>query len=151
VEITISVTPPAATIYVDDAQVPGNPFKAKFPKGGMHRVTASAAGYAPKSQNITFETNVVASIALDRATPGTAVNWSLPRGGGATPAPANDATPAGGSPAVPVAAAPPSEPTPPPATTATSAPANTGAPGEVSPRGGVAPVHKIDSTNPYAN
>jgi serine/threonine-protein kinase len=152
VEVAITATPPAATIYVDDAQVPGNPFKARYPKGGTHRVTASAPGYLPKTQEIAFETNLMSTIALEKAPPGASTAppvWIAPRpGANAPPGPgAKDAAVVSVAPAADAQPLAPTTPTPP-----TQAPTGgtTTSSDHVNPNGGVAPTRKIDSTNPYA-
>jgi serine/threonine-protein kinase len=154
VDVTISATPPAATIYVDDAQVPGNPFRARYPKGGTHRVTASAPGYLPKTQQLAFEANLMSTIALEKApagAPTTAPVWVVPRAQtGATQPAAKDAAVVSGVASAAVDPTPPaSAAAPTPAPTSTTPAATSTA--EVNPNGGVAPTRKIDSTNPYAH
>ena len=56
VEISISATPPGATIFLDAKPLAGNPAKTTVAKDAMaHEVRIEAAGYATKVDSITFE------------------------------------------------------------------------------------------------
>ena len=68
IEIRIAAKPAAATIYLDDAAVSGNPFTAKFPSDGSgHRIRAEAPGHRPHSQMIAFSKDITLDITLESA------------------------------------------------------------------------------------
>jgi serine/threonine-protein kinase len=127
VDVGIVVAPPSATIFLDGAQLAGNPYSAKHKKGGHHKITATAPGYLPKTQESEFDGNVQVTLALEKAPPVAVLVPGVAGGGGA-----------GGKPAASVV--------PPPASAAPTA-----KPNEINPQGGTAPVHKIDPNNPYGN
>jgi eukaryotic-like serine/threonine-protein kinase len=65
VEISVSVSPPEAKIFLDDRPLAGNPAKAVMPKDGApHQVRIEAAGYATKTDTITFERDRSMDLAL---------------------------------------------------------------------------------------
>ena len=135
IDLTIVVAPPNATIFLDGAQLTGNPYTAKHKKGGKHKVTATAPGYAPKTQESEFDSNTQISLSLDKSAAG-AVGFQTPMVAPPTPKTA--------TPPVTVSAPQPSVVTPQPQPGAAK-------PGDISPQGGTAPIHKIDPNNPYGN
>lgn len=136
VDVAIVVAPPNAIIFLDGAQLAGNPYSAKHKKGGKHKVTATAPGYMPKSQDADFESNVQITLSLDKAPPGTVMG---PNG---VLVPATNSS--GAKPAPSVAPSASTAPTP-------AHSASAGKPSDINPQGGSAPVHKIDPNNPYGN
>jgi hypothetical protein len=133
IDLTILVAPTNATIFLDGAQVSGNPYSAKYKKGGKHKIMATAPGYAPKTQESEFEANTQIVMSLDKS-----------------PTFANGVPTVGPGGAKTAATAQPSAaPTAPPSSAATTAPTPHST--EINPSGGTAPVHKIDPNNPYGN
>jgi serine/threonine-protein kinase len=56
VEVRLSATPRAAKIYLDDGEVPSNPYVGRFPRDGLsHRVMAKAAGYEDRGVVVSFD------------------------------------------------------------------------------------------------
>ncbi len=135
IDLTIVVAPPNATIFLDGAQLTGNPYTAKHKKGGKHKITATAPGYAPKTQDSDFESNTQISLSLDKSAP-VAVGFPVPAVV-PPPTPKTAATPSGAGAPSTTAATPPQP--------------GTAKPGDISPQGGTAPIHKIDPNNPYGN
>ncbi|HEU4410032.1 MAG TPA: serine/threonine-protein kinase [Polyangiaceae bacterium] len=66
VELRVRVTPSSATIYLDDAELKGNPFHGLFPRNGRHIVRAEAPGYQTTSQAVNFQRDVTLEITLVR-------------------------------------------------------------------------------------
>ncbi len=136
IEVAIVVAPPNATIFLDGAQLAGNPYSAKHKKGGKHKITATAPGYLPRTQDTDFEANVQITLSLDKAPPGTVMGPN----GMLVPVSA----PSAGVKLVPSAA--------PSASATGTQPAHSasgGRPTDINPNGGTAPVHTIDPNNPY--
>jgi hypothetical protein len=141
VDLTVRVAPPSAQISIDGANVPSNPFHARYRKDRqVHHVLASADGYDPKLEDILFTGDVAIDVSLDRRAPP------------APPAPSAHKAPPP-APAPPPAravrhAAPPassdSPPSPPPSATTSAAP-------EVNPTGGHAPLRPIVTSSPYGS
>jgi serine/threonine protein kinase len=137
-DLMLRVSPPSAQITIDGAFVVNNPFHARYPKDSqIHHVTASADGYDPKSEDVTFANDVSIDMSLNRhpATtyhPATVVASPLPV------RPTRHAAPS------PVA------PNPAPISEA-SAGTSMGAarPGGISSTGGRAPLRPIATSNPY--
>ena len=129
VKLTVKVSPPNATIFVDEKPVDGNPHVATFPKGsGKHLVRAEAPGFAAKSELVDLGESMQVSLALEPTA--------------TAPAPVTTkivVLPAKGGPAV-VAAA----------TTQPASPAAPAPPTPGLPQPGVQPVHTVDPANPYA-
>jgi serine/threonine-protein kinase len=69
VTLSIRATPPQATIFIDDAPIPGNPATATLVRdGAAHTVRAEAPQYAPTGKLVTFDTsNLFVDLALERA------------------------------------------------------------------------------------
>lgn len=65
IELQITATPPEATIFLDDAALPQNPFSTKLGRDGAgHRVRVSAEGYAPEARFVVFDQDKKLSFAL---------------------------------------------------------------------------------------
>jgi serine/threonine-protein kinase len=127
VELTVRVTPSNAQIFVDDAPVQGNPFRARFPRNSAatHAVRATAFNYVSKTELVKFDANASLSMSLERQVAGVA------------PAPAVRADVRAGSGAAPATLIPDApQPTKPSSS-------------EINPRGGKPPKRDIDPKNPY--
>jgi len=135
VELTVRASPATAQIFIDDAMVPENPFKAKYPRGGSHTVRVVAPGHAPKTESLTLGESMSMSVSLDKSGPGTTAVVVAPAAPPPRAAHAPAATPAQAPAATPTA-------------TPTAAPAT---PTDISPAGGKAPQRNIDQKNPYGN
>jgi serine/threonine-protein kinase len=110
VDVVIAAEPAEARLYLDDAELPSNPFRGRMPKDGVvHRLRASAPGYASEQRIVVLDRSLQVDLAL-RAS-------ARPQDAPAPPAPA---APAGRPAAVPAK----------PAAATGPAPASTPAPGE---------------------
>ena len=68
VDIKISASPPNAKLYLDDQQLPGNPYTASLPKDlASHKLRVEAPGYEARTQNVGGDRNADLTISLDRA------------------------------------------------------------------------------------
>ena len=68
IELRVAATPASAKIFLDDVEVPSNPFAAKFPRDGTgHRIRAEADGYAPEARLVVFDADVRLDLALGHA------------------------------------------------------------------------------------
>jgi serine/threonine-protein kinase len=124
VNVRIRVSPPTATLSIDGASVPGNPYVGTFPKGtAVHSLRAIAPGYLPKAEDLTFEDDTAVDLSLERQP-----QVVYRRG---QPVSQPQATPVS-------APAPAPAPAPPPAQTP-----------DINPNGGHAPRRTIDPNNPY--
>jgi serine/threonine-protein kinase len=151
-ELVVVVTPPSAAITVDGLPVDGNPHTGHYRKDLVHEVGASAPGYEPKAQRVVLAKDLVVTLSLDKSSKKS--GWSPSRGGVARRSSDTRrvarATKSGGDlgpepalPPAPRAAAPgpaASEPA-----TAPAGPPQT----IISPAGGHAPIHPIQTTSPY--
>ncbi len=138
VALVVRASPPSAKITVDGTPEPQNPFSASFPKGGeLHRITATADGYEPKSESVLLASDVAIDLSLDRA----GSQPSAPRRVNAQPPPPVANRRPAAAPPKPVAAPPPKLP----AVQATIA--STG--GEVDSAGGRMPLRPIETRDPY--
>jgi serine/threonine protein kinase len=144
-ELVVVVTPSSAKIVIDGAPVDGNPFTGHYRRDQIHEVAATAPGYESKSQGIVLAKDLVVTLALDKKK----ASWLAPRLAQpvlrrAPPVPdgrrltSRAATFAPSGPELPEAPAP--RPTP---------PAQAAGPATVSPAGGHAPIHPIETTSPY--
>jgi eukaryotic-like serine/threonine-protein kinase len=133
VTVSIRATPQSAQIMLDG--VPrSNPVEISYPRSaGLHTVRVTADGYAPKTEQISFDSNLMVEMSLERQR---AVGAWTPPARAYSPPPARKAS-VPQQPAV-VAAAPAEPPAAP-------------APPDVSPNGGRPPQRPIDQTNPYGN
>jgi serine/threonine-protein kinase len=69
IQLRIGAAPADATIYLDDVEVPSNPFAAKFPRDGTgHRIRVEADGYAPEARLVVFDGDIALDFTLSPAT-----------------------------------------------------------------------------------
>ena len=136
IDVNIKVTPPNASVTVDEVNLPSNPFHRKYiSDAATHQIRASAPGYLPKVTQVTFDANVTLDVSLERApVPVTrgrvvAVRPVTP------PPPVEHLAPTLPLPVTPPPATPVGKPAPSPA--------------EINPAGGIKPRRPIESTNPY--
>lgn len=123
VDVEVRVTPEDATVTIDGAVVPGNPFRGKFVRGdAVRRIRATAPGFTTKIHALAFNANVKLDLSLERKQQRTTTAAKQVR----TPPP---------RPPEPVRAV---EPPPAPAPAA-----------DVNPAGGTKPRRPIDPSNPY--
>jgi serine/threonine-protein kinase len=65
--VKVRVSPDNATITIDGAHVPGNPFSGKYvADGAIHQVRATAPGYIAQSEAVEFTANVTVNLSLAR-------------------------------------------------------------------------------------
>ncbi|XXT23485.1 serine/threonine-protein kinase [Sorangium sp. So ce429] len=65
VELRIIATPLDAKIYLDDVELPSNPFFARFSRDGTgHRIRVAADGYTPEARFVVFTRDEVLTINL---------------------------------------------------------------------------------------
>ena len=147
-ELVVVVTPPAAKIVVDGVPVEGNPYTGHYRKDQIHEIAASAIGYEPKSQGVVLAKDLVVTLALDRKK----VVWTpVPRALGMRRA--SDARRSTGKATAPTLPAlddgdlPALRPAASASRPVGSSPAIQ--PTTVSPAGGHAPVHPIETASPY--
>lgn len=66
IELTVTVHPSTATVYLDGAKLPSNPFTGKFPTDKIgHRLEAAATEYRPLAQFVLFEKDTSVVLTLD--------------------------------------------------------------------------------------
>jgi tRNA A-37 threonylcarbamoyl transferase component Bud32 len=141
-ELVVVVSPPGAKITVDGMPVEGNPYTGHFRRDRIHEIGATAVGYEPKTQGVVLAKDLVVTLSLDRKKS----NWPPPHGLAIRRALEPRRSARGTSSAdadqipdiLPVRAA-----------TSSPSPAMSPAPAAVSPSGGHAPVHPIQTTSPY--
>ncbi len=81
IELRIIATPLDAKIYLDDVELPSNPFFARFSRDGTgHRIRVAADGYTPEARFVVFTRDEVLTINLRPVQP-----TSPKQGGGAAP------------------------------------------------------------------
>jgi serine/threonine-protein kinase len=143
-ELVVVVTPPTAQITVDGLPVDGNPHTGHYRKDLVHEVGATAVGYDLKTQRVVLAKDLVVTLSLDKrkgtwpaAARGVAARRSsdprrVARGASADVGPEPELSPAprATAPASVAAPAPPSQTI-------------------ISPAGGHAPIHPIQTTSPY--
>ncbi|HXX65879.1 MAG TPA: protein kinase [Polyangiaceae bacterium] len=133
-ELVIRASPSWAKITIDDKPV-DNPALASYPKDGTtHRIVAKAWGYETKSTNVTVTADTIVDLGLDRRA-------------SATTAPAVASTP---PPRAPKRPSPDSAPQAETAATKlglSAVPAATAL--ELNSSGGRAPMHPIETKDPY--
>ncbi|XXS03256.1 serine/threonine-protein kinase [Sorangium sp. So ce426] len=79
VELRIIATPLDAKIYLDDVELPSNPFFARFSRDGTgHRIRVTADGYTPEARFVVFTRDEVLTINLRQ------VPTTSPKAGGGT-------------------------------------------------------------------
>jgi hypothetical protein len=145
-ELVVVVSPAGARITVDGLPVEGNPFTGHFRKDRIHEIGASAAGYEPKTQGVVLAKDLVVTLNLDRKKPsgappahGLAIRRAPePRRAARASSPDRDLAPE--LPGLRAAAL--TSPAPSSPSVAPPAPV-------VSPSGGRAPIHPIQTTSPY--
>jgi serine/threonine-protein kinase len=65
IEITVRADPPNARIFLDDAALPQNPYVGRFPADHLgHRLRVEASGYQAQTQIVSFDRDVVLTLAL---------------------------------------------------------------------------------------
>ncbi|WP_170319251.1 serine/threonine protein kinase [Polyangium spumosum] len=72
VEVTITVTPPSAKIFLDGKELATNPYAGKFPREDKtHIIKAEATGFTARSRDVTFDKNRTIEMVLEQqaATP----------------------------------------------------------------------------------
>src|SRR4029079_17676 len=70
VKIEIRVSPSNATLWIDEAELGGNPFGGNYRKDSdVHHVRASAPGHVTKIVAITFDSNTKLDLSLERLQP----------------------------------------------------------------------------------
>jgi hypothetical protein len=77
--LTFQSVPTGASLYIDDVLVSSNPYVAKYPRDGAeHVLRATAQGYSPKTQTVTFDKpRDSVTLKLDRE-PATALTPPVP-------------------------------------------------------------------------
>ncbi len=137
IDLVVRVTPPSSQITVDGASVVDNPFRARYPKDNqIHHIAATADGYEPKLEDVSFSGDVSIDVSLDRrADVSQRKAFVQPI---VTPRP---------EPMRPIAA--PSAP--PAATPREAASPPTPVAKDVGPSGGHAPLRPIATANPYGS
>lgn len=128
-ELVIRASPSWAKITIDDKPV-DNPALASYPKdGSTHRIVAKAWGYETKSTNVTVTADTIVDLGLDRHTSATG-----PVVASAAPARAPAKRPAE---------------TPAPQSDTATKPSPAPSSPELSSAGGHAPLHPIETKDPY--
>lgn len=79
VELTVRTTPSNAQIFVDDAAVAENPFRAKFPRGGQHTIRVVAPGHTPRIETVSLTESMSFSVSLEKLTAAPAFPAAPPR------------------------------------------------------------------------
>ncbi|HET6147155.1 MAG TPA: serine/threonine-protein kinase [Polyangia bacterium] len=147
-ELVVVVTPPSAKVVIDGVPVEGNPYTGHYRKDQIHEISASADGYEPKSQGVVLAKDLVVTLALDRKRDSKKTTWApVPHAVGMRRPPDARRPAKIAAPLVPesddfempamrpAALAPRPSPAPAPMT--------------VSPAGGRAPIHPIETASPY--
>ncbi|WP_233561373.1 serine/threonine protein kinase [Sorangium cellulosum] len=81
IELRIIATPLDAKIYLDDVELPSNPFFARFSRDGTgHRIRVAADGYTPEARFVVFTRDEVLTINLRPV-----AQAPTPRSGGSSP------------------------------------------------------------------
>jgi serine/threonine protein kinase len=134
-DLVVRVSPPSAQISIDGTSVVQNPFHARYPKDGqIHHIIASADGYEPKLEDISFANDVSVDVSLNR-------REAAPLHQNVASGPPIHAIKHAALPVPSVAALPDS---PSVSSSAASRP-------EIAAGGGHAPLRPIATTNPYGN
>jgi serine/threonine-protein kinase len=142
-ELVVVVSPPGAKITIDGLPVEGNPYTGRFRRDRIHEVGATAVGYEPKTQGVVLAKDLVVTLNLDKKK----TVWPPPHGLAIrrAPEPAKRSTRAAPSsdrdPVAEIAGVRVVAPSP--------SPSLAPAPVAVSPGGGHAPIHPIQTTSPY--
>ena len=154
-ELVVVVTPASAAITVDGLPVEGNPHTGHYRKDLVHEVGASATGFEAKTQRVVLSKDLVVTLSLDKLKKqaGSSTRGVVTR-------PARDARRVARATAEPsdFGSDPDLAPAPraaPPASRVAplSAPSASAPPSPqqtiISPAGGHAPIHPIQTTSPY--
>jgi eukaryotic-like serine/threonine-protein kinase len=68
--LTVSVAPGAARVFLDNVELPSNPYSGTYPQDGTrHQIRAEAAGYLAQTTEIALDHDTSVSIALERDRP----------------------------------------------------------------------------------
>lgn len=68
VTVRLSAMPSNARLYLDDLELPTNPFQGEFPKDDvLHRLVVKAPGHVDMKKGLQFESDVSVDLALQRA------------------------------------------------------------------------------------
>jgi hypothetical protein len=151
-ELVVVVTPPTAAITIDGLPVDGNPHTGHYRKDLVHEVGASAPGFEAKSQRVVLAKDLMVTLSLDRLSKKAA--WQSSHGGAvrrssdarrvARATSSGDLGPEPELPPAPRAATVTAPPAPAAAAAPVSPPQTI-----ISPAGGHAPIHPIQTTSPY--
>jgi len=149
-ELVVVVTPQTAQITVDGLPVDGNPHTGHYRKDLVHEVGASAAGYDAKTQRVVLAKDLVVTLSLDRKK----ATWPPPARGVAVRRTSESRRVARAAPAGDLGSEPDLPPAPRVAPAPAGASASAGTPSTsaqtiISPAGGHAPIHPIQTTSPY--
>ncbi|MGK3994671.1 protein kinase domain-containing protein [Sorangium sp. So ce1024] len=80
IELRIIATPLDAKIYLDDVELPSNPFFARFSRDGTgHRIRVTADGYTPEARFVVFTRDEVLTINLRPVAQAPKPGGALPR------------------------------------------------------------------------
>ncbi|HVK71339.1 MAG TPA: serine/threonine-protein kinase [Polyangium sp.] len=67
IEVTITVTPPNAKIFLDGKELTTNPYVGKFPREDKtHIIKAEAAGFTTRSRDVTFDKDRTIEMVLEQ-------------------------------------------------------------------------------------
>jgi serine/threonine-protein kinase len=134
VNVEVRVSPPTATLTIDDIELVGNPFAGRYTTDtAVHHVRATASGYVTKTVTVTFDANVRLDLSLERVQrePSPPPPPERPRPSVIVRSPP------------PAEVARPREPAPDPSNVRPSASS------DIDPTGGNRPRRPIDPNNPY--
>ncbi len=68
VTVRLSASPPNARLFLDDLELPSNPFQGDFPRDdGLHRLEVKAPGHADFKKGLQFDRDVSVDVGLQRA------------------------------------------------------------------------------------
>jgi hypothetical protein len=141
-ELVVVVSPPGAKITIDGLPVEGNPYTGRFRRDRIHEVGATAVGYEPKTQGVVLAKDLVVTLNLDKKKTVLPPPHGLASRRAAEPkrstraAPSSDRDPVAEIAGERVAAP-------------SSSPSLAPIPAAVSPAGGRAPIHPIQTKSPY--
>lgn len=92
VTVRLSAMPSNARLYLDDLELPTNPFQGEFPKDDvLHRLVVKAPGHVDMKKGLQFDSDVSVDLALQRAVVGVGQKSGAVKAG-ATAAPTTDVT-----------------------------------------------------------
>lgn len=68
VTVRLSASPSNARLFLDDLELPSNPFQGDFPRDdGLHRLEVKAPGHADFKKGLQFDRDVSVDVGLQRA------------------------------------------------------------------------------------